>query len=374
MTYDYIFAGAGAAGLSLVSMMSKDKFFDDKNILVIDSSSKNENDRTWCFWSEEAHQFKKISKYQWSTLSFKAEHVDQKSSIAPYHYYHLRGLDFYQSIKKEICKKDNITWSQDRIFDISTDKEFGYVKTERFAYKAKIVFNSIISLSTQEIPKPDLWQHFYGYTIRTQRPQFEVQTVTLMDFTLSKYQKEVQFGYILPFKEDEALVEFTEFSGRDLCDATYEAELETYLDDLGIMDYTIVEKEKGRIPMSIYSFQRQEGQIINIGTAGGMTKPTTGYTFNNIQKDSKNILQGLKSNTLEVKKRAVSRFGFYDRLLLGIIKDEPAVVQKIMSKLFKRNKMAHILKFLDEQTNILEEMRIFFSIPWKPFLKQLIKR
>jgi len=374
MTYDYIFTGAGCAGLSLVSLMSKDTFFDDKSILLIDAAPKNQNDRTWCFWSKTGVDAAEVAHRNWGSLHFKSNEVDKIESIAPYQYHHVKGIDFYQQIKHEICGKKNITWCQDEVLSLYFDQEYGYIKTSSYVYKAPVIFNSILGLSELKSDSPQLYQHFFGYRIKTTAPLFDVQSVRLMDFTLSKHQNEVQFGYIIPFGSQEALVEFTEFSNRHLSDDAYRAELSAYLKKMGISTYEIIEQEKGRIPMAVHNFQRQEKRMVNIGTAGGMTKPTTGYTFRNIQQDSRRLLEGLKTGQIHANVRAHARFNFYDRLLLGIIRDEPQQVQKIMSRLFKRNKMRNILKFLDEQTNILEEIRIFFSIPWAPFLRQLTKR
>ena len=38
--YDYIIIGAGASGLMMAYRMSKDSFFDDKSILILDKEQK----------------------------------------------------------------------------------------------------------------------------------------------------------------------------------------------------------------------------------------------------------------------------------------------------------------------------------------------
>jgi len=374
MTYDYIFTGAGAAGLSLVSKMAKDPYFADKSILLIDSSDKQSNDRTWCFWSDSNFGYQSAQEIQWDKLSFKTDQFIKTDAIKPYQYYHIKGLNFYQEIKKEICPKDNITWTQEEIVSISHQNGLAKVRTKNTSYEGTHVFNSVFELANQKLTKPKIWQHFYGLSIKTALPVFQNHEVMLMDFSISANTDHVQFGYILPFNDHEALVEFTEFSGRVIDNETYLTLVDQYLKDLGIDDFEIIEHEKGRIPMSMSTLKRQEGQIYHIGTVGGMTKPTTGYTFSNIQKDSEKIIDGLKNGQLMLSSRSSARFRFYDRLLLGIIDEEPARVKDIMSKLFRRNPMKQILKFLDERTSLIEEIRIFLTIPWAPFLRQLTKK
>ena len=55
-----------------------------------------------------------------------------------------------------------------------------------------------------------------------------------------------------------------------------------------VKDYKINFKEEGAIPL-FYPLDVKEKNKINIGTAGGMTRLSTGYTFLNIQEHSKYI-------------------------------------------------------------------------------------
>jgi lycopene beta-cyclase len=50
--YDYIIAGAGCAGYSLLYHLLKDPVLNKKKILVLDSNFEKGNDRTWCFWED----------------------------------------------------------------------------------------------------------------------------------------------------------------------------------------------------------------------------------------------------------------------------------------------------------------------------------
>ena len=69
-----------------------------------------------------------------------------------------------------------------------------------------------------------------------------------------------------------------------------------YLNAQGISAFEIEEKEQGNIPMTCYPFWKHNTKnIINIGSAGGWTKASTGYTFKNATKKSKALVQFLKS-------------------------------------------------------------------------------
>jgi lycopene beta-cyclase len=58
-------------------------------------------------------------------------------------------------------------------------------------------------------------------------------------------------------------------------------------------------------------------------------------------------------------------------MLLQIIKTEPERIQDVMGKLFRNNELTTILKFLDEETSVLEDLKIFTKLPIPLFLNQV---
>ena len=68
--YHYIFTGSGLSALLTIFEMIKSGRFSDKKILLIDSITKNINDRTWCFWDTE-NTFNEIISKNGSTLGLK---------------------------------------------------------------------------------------------------------------------------------------------------------------------------------------------------------------------------------------------------------------------------------------------------------------
>ena len=91
------------------------------------------------------------------------------------------------------------------------------------------------------------------------------------------------------------LVETTWIS--DLNDPTlkdYDNQLKNYIENnLKIKNYKINYKETGQIPLFHPKYIKKLNQI-EIGTAGGMTRLSTGYTFLNIQEQSKYIRKNIK--------------------------------------------------------------------------------
>ena len=94
--YDYIFTGAGCAGLSLLVRMLKSGHFNNKDFLLIDRDQKISNDRTWCFWETGKGFFEEIVYSQWERLQFYGKDFETTLDIAPYKYKMIRGIDFYE--------------------------------------------------------------------------------------------------------------------------------------------------------------------------------------------------------------------------------------------------------------------------------------
>ena len=152
--------------------------------------------------------------------------------------------------------------------------------------------------------------------------------------------------------------------------------------NLGITEYEIIEKEQGNIPMTCYPFWKHNTKnIINIGSAGGWTKASTGYTFKNAYKKSKVLVQFLEKNistSLEKtdfrKFHRKDKFWFYDLLLLDILDSQNELGSKIFSSMFQLGNPAVIFKFLDEETSFIEDLQVIWRCPKMIFVKALFGR
>ena len=118
-SYDYIIAGAGGAGLSLLHYLMQCSNLVSKSILVIDKSFNKTNDRTWCFWNKDASAFENLVKNRWDTISIHAESFDKELPTAPFSYKMIQGIDFYNTILKEARSKSNIHFQEANITGIS---------------------------------------------------------------------------------------------------------------------------------------------------------------------------------------------------------------------------------------------------------------
>ncbi len=377
MQYDYIIAGGGCAGLSLLYRILNNDALRQKQILVIDQDLKNTNDRTWCFWEEGQGLFESVVRHQWHTLEFKTEQFTNQFALQKYRYKMIRGLDFYDHVLDFATQHDQVTFKTEKILQLTSQADHAEVVTENAAYKATYVFNSTGLLNPDINPDNSLLQHFMGWEINTRQPVFDEGVGTLMDFSLSQ-SNGATFMYVLPVSSQQALVEYTLFSPQVLDKPAYREQLKSYInDELGIPDYDIVAEEFGVIPMSLQKFHPNLGKrIINIGTAGGHTKASSGYTFQFVQKNTQAIVQNLvvqKSPLIKASFRE-KMFQWYDRTLLEVMISEKMTGKAVFATMFKKLAPEKILAFLDNDTNFLQDLKIMSSVPTAKFLPAALKQ
>ncbi|MBC7874588.1 MAG: lycopene cyclase [Ferruginibacter sp.] len=375
--YDYIIAGAGCAGLSLAVHMIHSGKFSDKKILIIDKESKQKNDRTWCFWETGAGLFDPIVYKKWNTAWFHGKEFSRLLELAPYQYKLVRGIDFYEYCFALVRQHPNFEITTGDIQEIKTGAGQAWIQTGAGKLFASYIFNSIL-FEKPELKKGEyyLLQHFKGWIIETAIPVFNTQEATLMDFRVSQ-QRGTTFVYVMPFTATSALVEYTLFTGELLEPARYDEGLRNYIDEfIHPGAYQVVEEEFGVIPMTNHKFPRGAGQIVNIGTAGGQTKPSSGYTFRFIQKHSARIVENLikKGDPYITLTGGTGRFRFYDSTLLHILQYNKLPGDKIFTGLFKKNKPRQVLRFLDNESSLSDELKIISSLPTWPFLKAALKQ
>jgi lycopene beta-cyclase len=371
--YDYIITGAGAAGLSLLIHMIDSGKFTGKKILLVDREPKTQNDRTWCFWEEHAGAFEEIVYKRWSSMWFYDRQHSALHDISPYQYKLIRGIDFYNYCNAKILTQKNVSVQFGKVENCVSNDAGTYVLVDGKKIFSEYIFNSIVFEQLEASREMNyLLQHFKGWMIETSAPVFDEQRATLMDFRVDQEQGDTTFVYVMPFSETRALVEFTMFSDKILPDGEYDAALKEYcVKYLGIEEYTILETEFGVIPMTDHHFDKQIHNLINIGTAGGQTKPSSGYTFNFIQKNSRSIVEALIATGKPFVRENISdrRFRLYDRTLLEILSRRSFQGDKIFSILMRSNGMKEVFRFLDNETSIVQELKIIRRLPKGIFLK-----
>jgi lycopene beta-cyclase len=371
--YDYIIAGSGAAGLSLVVEMIRSASFSTSKILIVDRDVKVNNDRTWCFWEKGEGPFEELVHKSWSSLEvFGSSGQKVLQEIAPYKYKLIRGIDFYEHCLRLVKAETNITFLKGHVSELRNEGDSASLAIGGERYSARYIFSSIPVGEPHVSPHIYLLkQHFKGWFIQTGRDVFDERVATLMDFRTGQSQG-TTFFYIMPFSRRSALIEYTLFSAELLKDEEYDLALFKYISErlhLTREEFEISSEEFGVIPMTNFKFEKFRGNIIFIGTAGGQTKGSSGYTFRFIQKSSKEIINNLKNGSFPVAAHQCARHRFYDSVLLNILTGRKMEGADIFFRLFFRSKMQDVFKFLDNETNLLEDLKLISRLPKSTFTK-----
>ena len=332
---------------------------------------KSRNDKTWSFWQKEPGPFEHLVHKRWNTGSFHSKSHSLELDLGDYSYNMIRSLDFYDHAKKVIKHNERCNWSSEEVFSVDDN----IVDTHENIYEGKFVYDSRVPDSFYSDEKSvKLLQHFLGWVIKVDKPIFDRENFTMMDYRSNK-QEACSFTYVLPFDEHTALVEFTLFSPSLLGTEDYTMHLSQYIKNvLGQSEFEVIESEEGIIPMSDYDFAYGNTKTYNrIGTGGGWVKPSTGYSFKACGEYAQVLLDNLKKKGSLPKSVHRKRSRLFDSLFLSVLNEDNASGEQLFENMYRKLPAHIILKFLEEKTSRREDLRILSKFATGSFAKTLIK-
>lgn len=347
-------AGAGAAGLSLaVHLLRAD--IPELNLTLLDRDFTPRSDRTWCYWDDESTLYPEMVRKEWSRIRV----VGMRGEVVET----LQGLTYRMA--------DSAVYTRSALDELERHPEVAFITAESpdlSALDHDRVFQGIHPIKRSE---PWLKQHFLGMEVRSAEPVFDPDTATIMDFRVDQ-RHGFAFMYVLPLTAHEALVEFTLFTDHLIPMEDYRTEIRAYLNrEFPDVDFQPIREESGVIPMVAHDWTPGEGRIRNIGAAAGLAKASTGYTFARIHRDSKAIVREITHGTPRPAPSAPFK-SWMDRLIIDLIRTEPAKAVQVFEHLFRVNGIGFMLRFLDERTTLTEDLRLMASVPsWWDFIRRI---
>lgn len=389
--YHYTIVGAGASGLWLAYAMLEQKILVNQTLCIVECDPGKTNDRTWCYWAEKPLSPLEIISKEWEFIS-----NPQKTALSPFKYYHVRSADFYNNLKKTLQACPNVFWRMDKVEHVIASGNDATLSTSQSEWRTNFVFMSALPSTisvTDCLPatlaksplRPGgqtktevfLWQSFIGWRIKTDEPVFDESQMSMMQFNIAQ-NGNTQFMYVLPFSKSEALVEMTRFGGGKLTLKEAQPEIKQFLENIQC-GYHILETETGAIPMTpafdaLKKHLPSCARIVWMGTVGGAIKPTTGYGFKRMHTYAYALAEALKYGRVFPTMYRPWRFRMYDKLLLHVLKEKPEQGKPVFERLFRTQPIQRILRFLDEETSLREEILIFYKLPVRLFLTYLVKQ
>ena len=350
--FDYVIIGGGCAGLSLAYELEIHEKLKDKTLAIIEPRKEYKRDKTWSFWKVAPHNFDDCVKKNWENFSINIPGKTNYLECKNFPYQSIDSGLFYEKIKNKLKKNENI---------------FFFKNIEEINKQNSLVFNSVPNIKKNHL---NLWQHFCGVEIKTDNDIFDEKIFNLMDFDCEQ-RESVHFFYTLPYEKNRALVETTWLSKmNDNSQKDYENQINNYIkNNLKIKNYEITYKEEGAIPL-FYPLNKNEKNKINIGTAGGMTRLSTGYTFLNIQEHSKYIRENIDNISNAKKFEIDKKYQFLDEIFLRVLEKNPEKMSDVFFRMFKTSPKT-VIKFLSNKSNFLEDLSIIFKMPKLIFIKAL---
>ncbi|MEU2157632.1 lycopene cyclase family protein [Streptomyces sp. NPDC019396] len=376
---DVVVVGGGAAGLSLAHRLV---VTGAATVTVVEppEGPLRPPQRTWCYWDHGAGDFDEAVVASWPLLRV---HGPDSSALtfdpAPLSYRMVRSAAFERMVYERLARTPNgrfLRATADSVRNVPGGAEVRCTTPDgrTLTLRARHVYDSR-PLRALPPARTRLLQHFRGWFVRTEADRFDTAVAELMDFRVPQPRHGLAFGYVLPLTADRALIEYTEFSRTPLTTAAYEVMLGHYTREiLGLDAFAVETAEQGVIPMTDARFPRRVGPaVFRIGTAGGATRPATGYTFAAVQRQSRAIAAALRDGRGTVPAPHRRRALAMDAVLLRALDTGRIDGPAFFTDLFRRTPTQCLLRFLDGATSIREEWSIGLRTPVGAMLRTAVE-
>lgn len=371
---DVIVVGGGAAGLSLAHRLTET---GAATVTVIEppDGPPRPAERTWCYWAAGTDGLEEVVGASWSVL--RVHGPDGRPVTvdpAPFTYRMVRSTDMERMVHGRLARSDGghllrATVASVRGAPAGAEVRCALPGGRPLTLRTRRVFDSR-PLPALPPARTRLLQNFRGWFVRTRTGRFDPAVADLMDFRVPQPAHGLAFGYVLPLTPDRALVEYTEFSAGALTTDAYESALGHYCRDiLRLGTLTVERTEQGAVPMTDARFPRRAGAaVFRIGTAGGATRPATGYTFAAAQRQARAIAAALRDGHGTVPAPHGRRALAMDAILLRALDTGRINGPDFFTDLFRRVPAERLLRFLDGTTSLREEWGIGLRTPVRPML------
>ncbi|MEW1757136.1 lycopene cyclase family protein [Streptomyces cyaneofuscatus] len=374
---DVVIVGAGAAGLSLAYHLCAPGGAVPLSVVLVDAppGPLRPPPRTWCYWEPPGGAYDPALAASWPRLRVRA--ADGAATVtepSPYRYKMLRSDAFEALVGRRLSDAPAFRRIEATVTAVRDAPDGGgevLAQDGRVLVRGRRVFDS---RPPGRLPpaRTTLLQHFMGWFVRTERPAFDPTTADLMDFRTPQPARGLSFGYVLPLDPQTALVEYTEFSPAPLSTEAYRHALRHYTQEvLKLGEFRVTAQERGVIPMTDGHFPRRAGRSVHrIGTAGGATRPSTGYTFAAVQRQSRSVADRLRAGReLRMPAPYGARPRAMDAVMLRALDSGRVDGSDFFTRLFRGVPAARLLRFLDGGSHLHEDLLIGLRTPVAPMLR-----
>lgn len=370
--------GAGCAGSSLAHLLVRGGFAG--GIHLLDRRTDFSREQRWCSWGPIPDCFSGLVSASWPRWKVVSGREEALCSLPERPYLHVYAPDFYRCVHAELARHPNVHLHLGTdVHSVEENKNGLLVDTGKGTLAVDLAFDSRPPATGRASHGSDahvrLRQSFVGRVVRTDEAVFDPRTATLMDFGVER-PPGVSFVYVLPFGPDRALVESTTFSRGTLPEDEHRERVGRYLESRGISRYTVDSEESGDLPMTTEVFPTRLGERhFVIGAAGGATRPSSGYAFVPILRQSREIARALIRNQIPPSSAAIPRkYWLFDAIFLDAVDHSAALARESFVRMFGRVPPAALVRFLSNESGLRDDLRLISALPKTPFVRAALRR
>jgi lycopene beta-cyclase len=370
-TFDAVIAGGGLAGLSLVAHLAT-LGWHERSVLVVDDPKAEPPAVCWAYWSTGTALLDGAASLRYRRVWVHADGASRRLPLGGYVYQVVRRPHLERVVRRLLDGCPRFTVRRGRVEAVRSDADGVDVTVDGRPVRASWAFDSVSPWP--ESGPADARLAFTGWEVRCARPVFDPESAVLLDFRAPRDGAVgARFAYTLPDDRYRAFVELTEFVPRHAqppAPAVRSAALAGYLTDvLRCGGYDVVRTESAVLPLRAYPPPRGAGRVLAIGARGGLVKASTGYAYQRIQRDSAAVARSLvrHGHPFDLPQPR-ARHRALDAVLLDVLDRDPAELERTFARLFRGNPAEQVLRFLDEDTGVPEELRLVTSMPPAPYL------
>ena len=365
---DILILGAGCAGTSLAHYL--EDFGYDGRVVLLDSRARFNHEQRWCSWAKLPKSFESLVQKSWKKWMVCDENRSVTQNSNEFSYQQIYAPQFFKHFHSRWQNSDTLISMSlgEKVGRIQDKSSFVEVTTDREIWRAGLVFDarhqgSANIKNLEKTNKIYLHQTFLGWKIKFPRAVFDQETATLMDFRTVQNDG-VSFIYVLPYSDCEALVESTSFSQTSTLFGNHLKAITEYIAENFGDDYEINAEESGKLPMTTTKLPTKLSERVHaIGVAGGNARPSSGYAFSRIQRQTSEIARAIVQNYQIPPNVAPRKYNFFDAVFLEAIAKNPLTAKDSFLRMFTDVNADALIRFLIDESSYSDDLAVILALP-----------
>lgn len=266
--FDCIIIGGGLAGSLLFFALKSQK--PESKVLLIERETSIGGNHTWCFHESDIacsqhHWIRELISKSWNGYDVYFPNLG-RSIDSPYHA--IKSSDLHKKLTQH--------YGNDILLDMEvvTFDKGSVTLSNGHCLRAVCVVDA---RGWPQVKSPVGYQKFVGLDLKLKK-NHDLQRVLLKDARVEQIDG-YRFIYILPWANDELLIEDTYYSNSPILDMEeIKARILAYAQNIGLEVQDILRVESGCLPL-VDSFSPSSDDHLRLGASSLEYQPVTGYSF-----------------------------------------------------------------------------------------------